>query len=96
MGGIASELSDYVIFTNDNPRTEDPQKIMDDIIRGVKKDNYEIIFDRKTAIDKAISMLEKEDILLILGKGHEDYQIIGHEKIHLDDSEEVLKHIKNQ
>ena len=96
MGGIASELSDYVIFTSDNPRTEDPKKIMDDIIAGVKKDNYEIELDRKTAIDKGIKMLEKEDILLILGKGHEDYQIIGHEKIHLDDSEEVLKHIKNQ
>ncbi len=96
MGNIATELSDYVIFTNDNPRTEDPQKIMDDIIAGVKKDNYEIIFDRKEAIDKAITMLDKEDILLILGKGHEDYQIIGHEKIHLDDSEEVKKHIKNQ
>ena len=96
MGNIASELSDYVIFTNDNPRTENPHKIMDDIIAGVKKDNYEIIFDRKEAIDKAINMLEKEDILLILGKGHEDYQIIGHEKIHLDDSEEVKKHIKNQ
>ncbi len=96
MGGIASDLSDYVIFTSDNPRTEDPKKIMDDIIAGVKKDNYEIELDRKTAIDKGIKMLQKEDILLILGKGHEDYQIIGHEKIHLDDSEEVLKHIKNQ
>ena len=96
MGGIASDLSDYVIFTSDNPRTEDPKKIMDDIIAGVKKDNYEIELDRKTAIDKGIKMLEKEDILLILGKGHEDYQIIGHEKIHLDDSEEVKKHIKNQ
>ena len=96
MGNIASELSDYVIFTNDNPRTEDPNKIMDDIIAGVKKNNYEIIFDRKEAINKAINMLDKEDILLILGKGHEDYQIIGHEKIHLDDSEEVKKHIKNQ
>lgn len=95
MGNIATELSDYVIFTNDNPRTEDPHKIMNDIIAGVKRDNYEIIFDRKEAIDKAIKMLDKEDILLILGKGHEDYQIIGHEKVHLDDSEEVKKHIKN-
>ncbi|MBQ4583303.1 MAG: UDP-N-acetylmuramoyl-L-alanyl-D-glutamate--2,6-diaminopimelate ligase [Bacilli bacterium] len=94
MGNIATKLSDYVIFTNDNPRTEDPKKIMQDIITGVNKTNYEIIFDRKEAIAKAISKLEKEDILLILGKGHEDYQIIGHEKIHLDDSEEVKKHIK--
>lgn len=92
MGNIASEKSDYVIFTSDNPRTEDPQKIMDDIIKGVKKDNYEIVLDRPKAIEKALDMIKKDDIVLILGKGHEDYQIIGHEKIHLDDSEEVLKY----
>ena len=89
MGDIASKLSDYVIFTSDNPRTEDPNKIMEDILKGVKTDNYEVEFDRKKAIKKGIEMLEPEDILLILGKGHEDYQIIGHDKIHLDDAEEV-------
>ena len=92
MGNIASEKSDYVIFTSDNPRTEDPKKIMDDIIKGVKKDNYEIILDRPKAIEAALDMIKKDDIVLILGKGHEDYQIIGHEKIHLDDSEEILKY----
>ena len=90
MGKIATDLSDYVILTNDNPRTEDPNKIMDDIIKGIKKDNYEIIFDRKEAIKKGINMMNKDDILLILGKGHENYQIIGKTKHHLDDSEEVL------
>lgn len=93
MGRIATNLSDYVIFTNDNPRTEDEKKIMADIIRGNVSTNYEIIHDRKTAITKGIEMLEDEDILLILGKGHEDYQIIGHEKIHLDDAEIVRSFI---
>ena len=89
MGGIATKLSDYTILTSDNPRTEDPAKIMEDILKGVKSTNYEVELDRKTAIKKGIEMLKPEDILLILGKGHEDYQIIGHTKIHLDDAEEV-------
>ena len=89
MGNIATSLSDYTILTSDNPRTEDPAKIMEDILKGVKSDNYEVELDRKTAIKKGIEMLKPEDILLILGKGHEDYQIIGHTKIHLDDAEEV-------
>lgn len=93
MGNIASDYSDYVIFTNDNPRTEDPKKIMDDILKGVKKNNYEVCLDRKEAIKKALDMIEKDDIVLLLGKGHEDYQIIGHTKIHLDDSEEILNYV---
>lgn len=91
MGDIATRLSDYVILTSDNPRTEDPKKIMDDILNGVKTNNYEVILDRKSAIKKGIDIMEKGDILLILGKGHENYQIIGREKHHLDDAEEVLK-----
>ncbi len=89
MGNIATTLSDYVIFTNDNPRTEDPIKIMNDIVKNNHSTNYEIIYDRKEAITKGINMLDKEDILLILGKGHEDYQIIGHTKHHFDDAEIV-------
>ena len=92
MGKIASENSDYVIFTSDNPRTENPQKIMDDIIAGVNKDNYEIELDRRKAIHKALNMIKENDIVLILGKGHEDYQILGHQKVHLDDAEEVEKY----
>ena len=94
MGNVATQKSDYVIFTNDNPRTEDPKIIMKNIISGVTKDNYEIIFDRKEAINKGLDLLEKNDTLLILGKGHEDYQIIGHEKHHLDDKEIVLDYLK--
>lgn len=90
MGKIATDLSDYVIFTNDNPRTEEPENIMKDILDGVNKDNYEVILDRREAIKKGIDNLEKDDILLILGKGHENYQIVGKEKHHLDDAEEVL------
>ena len=95
MGRIATTLSDYVIFTNDNPRTEDPQKIMNDIVKDNHSTNYEIIFDRKDAITKGLDLLEKDDILLILGKGHEDYQIIGREKIHFDDVE-VVKNYESQ
>ena len=93
MGRIAAENSDFAIFTSDNPRTEDPQKIMDDILAGVHTDNYIVELDRRTAIKKGLDMLEKDDVLLILGKGHEDYQIIGREKIHLDDAEEVQKYV---
>lgn len=91
MGNIATTYSDYVIFTNDNPRTEDEKQIMNDIIKGVKKDNYEIIFNREEAIKKGISLIQKNDILLVLGKGHENYQIIGHEKKHFDDMECLKK-----
>lgn len=95
MGNIAATKSDYVVFTSDNPRTEDPKKIMEDILAGVTTDNYEVELDRPTAIVKALDMLKKDDVVLILGKGHEDYQIIGHEKHHLDDSEEVKKYIES-
>ena len=95
MGKIASDKADYVIFTNDNPRTENENIIIKDILKGVQKDNYEVILDRKEAINKGLNLLNKNDILLILGKGHEDYQIIGHEKYHLDDKEIVLDYLKN-
>ena len=94
MGKIATDLSDYVIFSNDNPRTEDPENIMKDILNGVTKNNYEVILDRKEAIKHGTDIMKPNDILLILGKGHENYQIIGKTKIHLDDAEEVLKYKK--
>ena len=96
MGDTACKLSDYVIFTSDNPRTEDPNQIMNDIVKDLKYDNYEIIFDRIEAIHKAIDTMEENDIIMILGKGHEDYQIIGHEKIHYDDHETVNKWIEER
>ncbi len=95
MGHIAEENSDFVIFTNDNPRTEDEKQIMEDILSGVQKDNHEVLYNRKEAIEKGISMLQENDLLMILGKGHEDYQIIGTEKQHFSDKEVVLEYIKD-
>ncbi len=92
MGNIASIYSDKVIITNDNPRTENEDDIISDIVSGIKTDNYEIVKNRKDAIIKGVSYLDKNDILLILGKGHEDYQIIGNKKKHFSDLE-VLKDI---
>lgn len=88
------KYSDYAIFTNDNPRTEDEKQIMNDMTAHLKSDNFTVIYDRAEAIKKAVNMLTKNDILMILGKGHETYQIIGKEKIHFSDKEEVLKNIQ--
>lgn len=96
MGHIAEINSDYVIFTNDNPRTEDEKQIMNDILEGTTKNNHEVIYNRKEAIQKGISLLKENDILLILGKGHEDYQIIGTTKHHFSDQETVYQYIKNK
>jgi len=90
MGEIATRLSDHVVFTDDNPRTEDHEKIMSDILAGVTAANYEVELDRGKAIRIGLEMLVPGDTLLILGKGHEDYQIIGREKIHFSDREQVL------
>ena len=94
MGKIATELSDYVIITSDNPRDEDPNKIANDMIQNIDTDNYEIIINRKNAINRGIQMLEKSDILLILGKGHEKFQVIGNDKIEFDDKKIVLDIIR--
>jgi UDP-N-acetylmuramoyl-L-alanyl-D-glutamate--2,6-diaminopimelate ligase len=92
MGKIATELADYVILTSDNPRTEDPYRIILDIEVGIKRSNntnYEICVDRKEAIFKALKFAKDGDIILLAGKGHEDYQIIGENKIHFDEREIV-------
>lgn len=94
MGDISTKYSDYVIFTSDNPRYENPKSILNDIIKNLDKKNYKIIKNRKKAIKKGIQMLNKNDILLLLGKGHEDYQIIKNKKIHFSDKEIVYKYIK--
>lgn len=93
MGRIAVSLSDATIVTSDNPRTEDPAKIIEDILTGVKKVGGEFIVepDRAKAIGRAISMAKKGDVVLIAGKGHETYQIVGKDVRHFDDREEVHK-----
>ena len=94
MGNIATNNSDFVIFTSDNPRTEDPLAILNDITKENHANNFIVIPDRKEAILRGIELMEEDDILLILGKGHENYQIIGHEKIHFDDAE-IIKSVEN-
>ncbi|AHF10571.1 MULTISPECIES: UDP-N-acetylmuramoyl-L-alanyl-D-glutamate--2,6-diaminopimelate ligase [Dehalobacter] len=91
MGEAASRFSDYIVVTSDNPRTEDPDEIIEDIIPGLKSANYKVIKDRRSAIDEACMAAGSGDTVLIAGKGHEDYQILGTEKIHFDDREEADK-----
>ncbi len=93
MGKISVENSDLVIFTSDNPRCENPNKIIADIVQNLDKNNYEIEINRKKAIIRGIQLLKENDILMILGKGHENYQIINKEKIFFDDKKIVLDNI---
>jgi UDP-N-acetylmuramoyl-L-alanyl-D-glutamate--2,6-diaminopimelate ligase len=92
MGTIATELSDYVIITSDNPRSEKPEDIIEDIKKGIGKTNYESEPNRDMAIKKGIEISRKGDIILICGKGHETYQEIKGVKSHFDDAEEVVKY----
>jgi len=89
MGVAAGSLSDVVILTSDNPRTEDPKQILADAEEGIKQTGkpYEKIADRREAIHQAIAQARPDDLVLIAGKGHEDYQIIGREVFHFDDKE---------
>lgn len=91
MGAIATRLSDIAIITSDNPRTENPQEIIDDILQGVEKTKCKIktIENRTKAITYALNVAKENDIILLAGKGHETYQIIGTEKIHYDEQEIV-------
>jgi UDP-N-acetylmuramyl-tripeptide synthetase len=89
MGEAAANLSDVVILTSDNPRTEDPLKIFEDVEAGMRETSkpYEKIADRREAIHRAIRQARTGDLVVIAGKGHEDYQLIGHEILHFDDKE---------
>ena len=92
MAEVACEHSDKVIFTSDNPRSEDPEQIIKDMEAGVSiaaRRKYISIVDRKEAIKTAISLANKEDIILVAGKGHEKYQEIKGVKNHFDDKEVV-------
>ncbi|WP_299409984.1 UDP-N-acetylmuramoyl-L-alanyl-D-glutamate--2,6-diaminopimelate ligase [Acaryochloris sp. IP29b_bin.148] len=91
MGEIAARLADQAIVTSDNPRTEDPQQILQDVLAGIPAEIQPIVeVDRRVAIQTAIAQAKPGDTILIAGKGHEDYQILGTEKIHFDDREEAL------
>ncbi|MEO6051140.1 MAG: UDP-N-acetylmuramoyl-L-alanyl-D-glutamate--2,6-diaminopimelate ligase [Pyrinomonadaceae bacterium] len=93
MGEIAGKYSDLVIITSDNPRNEDPLKIIDEIETGVKKTNveYKVISDRREAIYRAIAVAQTNDVVIIAGKGHESYQLVGGNKFHFDDREVALE-----
>lgn len=93
MAKIAESFSDFVILTSDNPRTESPESILDEIEAGFSRGfkRYEKITDRRVAIDRAVSLLDKNGILVVAGKGHETYQIIGKEKTKFVDFEEIEK-----
>ena len=91
MGHIAYDLADAVVVTSDNPRTEDPDQILADVVAGIPAQlgADQVICDRAEAIQQAIATAQPGDGVLIAGKGHEDYQIIGTEKIHFDDREQA-------
>jgi UDP-N-acetylmuramyl-tripeptide synthetase len=92
MGGIAEKYSDIVVVTDDNPRTENSQAIIDDILKGIKDNSRaQIISNRSEAIKYAVSISTVSDIILVAGKGHEDYQIIGQEKHYFNDVDELTK-----
>ena len=95
MGAIAARLADAVVVTSDNPRTEDPQRILEDVVAGIAPGvALQVEIDRAQAIARAIASASPQDLVLIAGKGHEDYQILGTTKVHFDDREEAEKALR--
>lgn len=93
MGAAAERLSDHVIVTSDNPRSEEPSAIINDILAGMNSGAREVVADREPAIRRAIELACEGDIVVIAGKGHENYQILGSGRIHFDDREMAHKYI---
>ena len=98
MGHIGVKLADFAVITSDNPRTEAPMAIIEDILKGVEPGDgeYIVVEDRKTAIRYAMDIAKKDDIIVLAGKGHETYQDIGGVKLHLDEREEVAAHLADK
>jgi UDP-N-acetylmuramoyl-L-alanyl-D-glutamate--2,6-diaminopimelate ligase len=98
MGRVAGELSDLAIITSDNPRTEDPMRIIGEVEDGIKETDtqYLVLSDRREAIRKAVESAKPGDVVIIAGKGHENYQIIGNEKFHFDDREAAAEAIRER
>jgi UDP-N-acetylmuramoyl-L-alanyl-D-glutamate--2,6-diaminopimelate ligase len=95
MGKIGVDLSDMAVITSDNPRTEEPMAIIEDILKGAQTGNgeYVVVADRRKAIRYAMDIAQKDDIIVLAGKGHETYQEINGVKHHLDEREEVAAHL---
>jgi len=85
MGAIAEARADYAIVTSDNPRTEDPEAILDDIEKGMTSNTHERIEDRRAAIERALDMATPRDVIVLAGKGHETYQVRGTTKLPFDE-----------
>ena len=97
MGKIVAELADVTVVTSDNPRTEDPERILQDVLTGIAPEVKPLVIgDRAQAIRTAILEAKPGDGVLIAGKGHEDYQILGTEKIHFDDREQARLALKER
>jgi UDP-N-acetylmuramoyl-L-alanyl-D-glutamate--2,6-diaminopimelate ligase len=91
MGGIAEAKADLAIVTSDNPRTEDPERILDEIEIGMQRDNHERIEDRRAAIARALGVATARDVIVLAGKGHETYQVRGTAKLPFDEKEIVAE-----
>jgi UDP-N-acetylmuramoyl-L-alanyl-D-glutamate--2,6-diaminopimelate ligase len=89
MGRVVTDLADYAIVTSDNPRSENPVQIIQDIRQGIRKNNYCLIPDRRRAIRKGLSLIRQRDCLLIAGKGHEDYQVLKNKTLKFSDRKVV-------
>ncbi len=96
MGKVVSELADYAIITNDNPRAEEPGRIIEDILSGISKDNFCVIPERLEAIKRSLALAEAGDIVLVAGKGHEDYQVLKDKTLHFDDREAVKQCLQSR
>ena len=97
MAQAASKYADILVVTSDNPRNEEPEDIINDILKGLEssKSEYIVIADRREAIYKSLAMAERNDIIVLAGKGHEDYQILKNDvRIHFDEREVVAEGLK--
>jgi UDP-N-acetylmuramoyl-L-alanyl-D-glutamate--2,6-diaminopimelate ligase len=96
MGAIATRLADFTILTSDNPRSEKPEAILDDMEKGIRGGSYTRITDRREAIARAIDQASDNDAVVIAGKGHETYQVVGDQIVHFDDREEAELALKKR
>jgi UDP-N-acetylmuramoyl-L-alanyl-D-glutamate--2,6-diaminopimelate ligase len=96
MANVVEQMADHAIITSDNPRKEDPQKIVDEVEKGFRSNNYEKIVDRTEAISRAINLAESRDIVLVAGKGHENYQEFADHTVPFDDIQVARRAVENR